>query len=72
MVLLQNCLEAQKGVPDLCREACALSSDDVDQAVNIKIETSSDVEGGEHPVPITFTGMKAENEVSCVCTVAHS
>jgi hypothetical protein len=73
-VFLQNCLESQKDVPNLRSEACALSSDDVDQAVNIKIEKCSDVEDAEDPVPITFTGIKAEHEVSSVslvCALLH-
>jgi hypothetical protein len=68
-VLLQNCLESQQGVPDVRSESCALSSDDVDQAVNIKIETFSDAEDGEDSVPMTFVGIKAEHEVSCMAIV---
>jgi hypothetical protein len=63
MVLLQNCLESQEGIPDLHSEVCALPSD-VDQAVNIKIEKFSDVQDGEHLLPMTFVGIKAESEVS--------
>jgi hypothetical protein len=63
MVFLQNCLESLEDVPDLHSEVCALPSD-VDQAVNIKTEKFPDVQDGEHPVPMTFVGIKAEREVS--------
>jgi hypothetical protein len=35
--------------------------------MNIKVEEVSDVEvEEEHPVPMTFVGIKAEHEVSCM------
>jgi hypothetical protein len=64
MVLLQNCLDSQKNVPGLHNEACPSSSQDGDQAVNIKTEEFSDIADGEDPVPMTLTGIKAEHEVS--------
>jgi hypothetical protein len=39
------------------------------QAMNVKAEEVSDVEVEEDPVPITFPEIKAEPEVSCMCTV---
>jgi hypothetical protein len=40
-----------------------------DQAVNVKAEEVSDAEEEEVPVGITFLEIKAEPEVSCMCTV---
>jgi hypothetical protein len=45
------------------------SSHDANQVMNAKAEAVSDVEVEEDPVPITFPKMKAEPEVSCVCTL---
>ncbi|XP_023701428.1 uncharacterized protein LOC111861245 [Cryptotermes secundus] len=42
---------------------------DANQAMNVKAEAVSDAEEEEDPVPITFPEIKAELEVSCVCTV---
>jgi hypothetical protein len=36
------------------------------QPISIKAEKLPDAEEEENPVPITFTGIKAELEVSCV------
>jgi hypothetical protein len=40
-----------------------------DEAMNVKAEEVSDAEEEEVPVAITFPEIKAEPEVSCVCTV---
>jgi hypothetical protein len=45
------------------------ASHDANQAMNVKAEAASHAEEEEDPVPITFKKMKAEPEVSCVCTV---
>ncbi|PNF36589.1 hypothetical protein B7P43_G14993 [Cryptotermes secundus] len=37
--------------------------------MNVKAEAVSDAEEEEDPVPITFPEIKAEPEVSCMCTV---
>jgi hypothetical protein len=35
--------------------------------MNVKVEEVSDIEvEEEHPVPMTFVGIKAEHEVSCM------
>jgi hypothetical protein len=39
--------------------------------MNVKAEEVSDAEEEEDPVPITFPEIKAEPEVSCMCTVRH-
>jgi hypothetical protein len=57
----------QKHVPGPCSETYPASSNDAFQAMNIKVEEGSDVEVEEkHPVPMTFVGIKAEHEVSCM------
>jgi CRISPR/Cas system CMR subunit Cmr6 (Cas7 group RAMP superfamily) len=42
---------------------------DAYQAMNVKAEAGSDAEEVEDPVPITYLQIKAEPEVSCMCTV---
>ncbi|XP_023725957.1 uncharacterized protein LOC111874578 isoform X1 [Cryptotermes secundus] len=42
---------------------------DANQSMNVKAEAVSDAEAEEDPVPITFSEMKAEPEVSCMCAV---
>ncbi|XP_023707399.1 uncharacterized protein LOC111864405 isoform X2 [Cryptotermes secundus] len=42
---------------------------DANQVMNVKAEAVSYAEEEEDPVPITFPEMKAEPEVSCMCTV---
>jgi hypothetical protein len=66
MVVLQDCLESQKYIHTSCshRVACASSSYDADQAVNLKVEEFSDVE--VRKVPVTVEELKAEHEVSCM------
>jgi hypothetical protein len=45
------------------------TSHGANQAVKVKAEATSDAEEEDDPVPITFSEIKAEPEVSCVCTV---
>jgi hypothetical protein len=45
------------------------ASHDANQAMNVKAEAVSDAEEEEDPVPVTYIEIKAEPEVSCVCTV---
>jgi hypothetical protein len=42
---------------------------DGNQAMDVKAEYFSDAEEEEVPVAITFPEIKAESEVSCMCTV---
>ncbi|XP_023707101.1 zinc finger protein 28 isoform X3 [Cryptotermes secundus] len=62
MVVLPNCLDSQEDVPGSHSEACSSLSLSGVQAVNIKVEEFSDMEGGEDPVPMTVVGLKAEHE----------
>jgi hypothetical protein len=66
MAVLQNCVDSQKDEPSSHSGACLSSFHDGDQAVNIKDEEISDIEGGEDPEPMTVVGIKAEHEVSCM------
>jgi hypothetical protein len=66
MIILQDSLDSQKDVPGLHSEVCSSFSLSGVQAVNIKGEEFSDIEGGEDPVPMTVVGIKAEHEVSCM------
>jgi hypothetical protein len=47
-------------------EICPASSHDAYQDISIKAEAPSDAEAEEDPLAITFPGIKAEPEVSCV------
>jgi hypothetical protein len=42
---------------------------DANQAMNIKADAASDAEEEEDPLQISVQKIKAEPEVSCVCTV---
>jgi hypothetical protein len=65
VVVLQNLADLEE-VRGPCSEICPAFSCDVYQAITIKAEVFSDAEEEEYPVPITFPGIKAEPEVSCV------
>ncbi|PNF36703.1 hypothetical protein B7P43_G13310, partial [Cryptotermes secundus] len=62
MTILGTKAEYEKDSPGLHSEACSSSSRSGVQAVNIKIEESSDIEDSEDPVPMTLVGIKAEYE----------
>jgi hypothetical protein len=67
MMVLQNCMDLEKRVPAPCSEPYPPSSHDANLAMNIKVEEVSDIEvEEEHPVPMSFIGIKAEHEVSYV------
>jgi hypothetical protein len=67
MVVLQNCMDLEKRVPAPCSQTYPTSSRDANLAMNIKVEAVSDIEvEEEHPMPMTFIGIKAEHEVSCM------
>jgi hypothetical protein len=71
MLTLQNSRDFEKCMPG---ETYPTASHDASRAMNIKAEDVSDAEvGEEHPVPMTFVGVKSEHEVSCmsVSTVRH-
>jgi hypothetical protein len=70
ILALQNYMALEKGVPGPYGETY-LTSDDTNQAMNVKAEEVSDVEVDEGPVPITFPEIKAEPEVSCMSLYAH-
>jgi hypothetical protein len=64
-MFLQNYTDSENDLLGLCGETYA-TSDDADQAMNVKAEEVSDHEGEEDPVPIPFLEIKAEPKVSCV------
>jgi hypothetical protein len=64
-VVLQNLADLEEG-QGRCSEICPVSSHDAYEAISIKAEELSDAEEGEYPVPITFPGINAKPEVSCI------
>jgi hypothetical protein len=58
-VILQNYMDLEK-------EICPKSPHDANRAVSIKVENVSDIVDEEDPVPLGFSGIKAEHEVSCI------
>jgi hypothetical protein len=62
--VLQNSAVTGK-VQGLHSEVCTTSSHDAYSTIRVKDEVFSDAEE-EYPVPLTFVGIKAESEVSCV------
>jgi hypothetical protein len=65
LVVLQN-LTGSKKERVLHSEMSPASSQDTYQAISVKAEVLSDAEAEENPDPITFPGIIAEPEVSCV------
>jgi hypothetical protein len=66
LVVLQDCMDLEKAALGSCSETCPASSHDADQAMDMKVEQVSDVEEEGDPVQITFPGIKAELQVSCI------
>jgi hypothetical protein len=52
-------------------DAMGIKVEEVSDAMGVKVEEVSDVEEEEDPVPITFTKIKAEPEVSCMSLYVH-
>jgi hypothetical protein len=69
IVLLQNCMDLQKDMQGSCSETCPVSHD-ANQITSIKVENVSDTEEEEDPVPLKYSGIKSEHEVSCM-SVCH-
>jgi hypothetical protein len=64
-LFLQNPKDSEN-ILGLHSEIYPFSSHDAYPAISIKTEELSGAEEEEGPVPITFPGIKAEPEVSCV------
>jgi hypothetical protein len=65
LVVSQDLADSEN-VQGLCSERCPASSRDVYQAISMKTAVFADAGEEEYPVPITFPGIYAEPEVSCV------
>jgi hypothetical protein len=65
LVVLQDLIDSDK-LQGLCSEMSPASSQDAYEATRVKAEVLSDAEEEEHPVPLTFAGIKTEPEVSCL------
>jgi hypothetical protein len=59
-VVLQNVVDFLKIEPGSIAETCP-TSDDGNEMIDMNVE--------EDPVPVTFSGIKAEQEVSCMSVV---
>jgi hypothetical protein len=70
IMVLQNYTNVEKAVLSPCGETYP-TSDDASQAKNIKAEEASDTEEEEDPLPMTFTEIKTETEVSCMSQYVH-
>ena len=68
-MVLQDCTSSENILVGLYVETYSTSHES-NQVINVKSEAVSDAEEEEEvPVPITFSELKAEPEVSCMCTV---
>jgi hypothetical protein len=67
IMVLQYCVDFLKVEPGLSDETCPTSCHDGTQ-VGIRVEVSDTPQEVEDPLLITLPGIKAEHEVSCVCT----
>jgi hypothetical protein len=70
VMALQNYTNVDKVVPGSYDDTYP-TSDDGDQAMNIKAEEVSEVKVEEDPQPITFPRIKAEPEVGCMSLCVH-
>jgi hypothetical protein len=61
IVVLQNCMQFLKSSPGEDSETCLQS-----QSIDIKVEDTTGIQEEEHPVLITSSVIKAEQEV-CLC-----
>jgi hypothetical protein len=65
-VVLQNCLDSEKAVPDLWSETCPAATYDANRFITTKVEDVSEVKVEEDPETITFPKIKADPEVNCM------
>jgi hypothetical protein len=66
VMVLQNCTDFLKCLPGSYSETCVTSFHDGSEVMSIKVEAVTEE---EDPLLITFPGMKAEHEVSCISFV---
>jgi hypothetical protein len=66
--LLQDYANSKNVLMGLSGETYS-TSHDANRAMNINTEEVSDAEEQEDPLALTFPEIKAEPEVSCMCTV---
>lgn len=66
VMVLQNCTDFLKCLPGSCSETCVTSFHDGNEVMSIKVEAVTEE---EDPLLISFPGMKAEHEVSCISFV---
>jgi hypothetical protein len=57
-------MELERGLPGLCSETQAVSSQDADEVMSMKIEEVSSLQEEEVPMLRTWQAIKAEHEVS--------
>jgi hypothetical protein len=65
MFILQDCTLPWKDVPGSCIDMSPTSSYDAFQTICIKVEEISDIEVEEDPLPISVSGLEADQAVSC-------
>jgi hypothetical protein len=70
LFVLQNHADFDE-LQGLHSEICPVSSHDAYPAISIKADVFSDAEEEESPLPLTFVGIKAEPEVSCLHVTFH-
>ena len=68
VLILQNCMDLLKVELGSCSDTCLTSSHNENQVIDIKVEEGSVGEREEEdPLPIPFTPMNPEYDVSFVC-----
>jgi hypothetical protein len=70
VMVLQYCTNSENILEGPCGESYT-TSHNANQARNIKVKEGSAAEEKEDPVPITFPEIKAEPEVSSMCSIGQ-
>ena len=65
MVVLQNCVDLPKLVPDSCSETCQTYLCDGNEATVVKVEDGTDVQ--EEKDPLLIHEVSCEGVIVCVC-----
>jgi hypothetical protein len=65
VLVLQNCMDLPKPVPDSCSEICQTSLCDRNEAMVVKVEDGTDIQ--EEKDPLLIHEVSCEGMIVCMC-----